>query len=74
VLQASESLGIAEKLGDANQQLPKQLLDLVGVFLQVAHVVRKLLDLMRVHAPLDAPEYCIALVKAEVVPRLLPDE
>ena len=74
LLQMVERLPVAEKLGHPNQQLLKQGIYFGWGFLQKTHIVRKMLNLVRVHAPLDAPEHGIALIKRKVVPGAGPDE
>jgi len=48
--------GIAEEVGDADQQVAKQRLELLRVVARQAQVVLGLRDLVQRHAPLYAPQ------------------
>ncbi len=67
-------LGIAEEARDADRRLLEQELDLAGVFPEVAHVVRQLVDLVQAHPPLDASVDGAHLVEREVVAGVRPEQ
>ena len=60
-------LGVAEVVGDANQQFLEQEVELCRVVAQIAHVVINGVDLVDRHAPLCAPLEGIGLVLGEVI-------
>jgi hypothetical protein len=66
-LQHREGLGIAEKTGDADQQIAEQLVEFVGALLQIADIVALPVDLMQRHAPFGAADQGALLVLREVM-------
>ena len=63
-----ERVGVAEELGDPDQQIPEQALGLLFAAGQLLEVVPDVVGLQHLHAPLDAPHQGPLLVLAEVVP------
>jgi hypothetical protein len=66
-LEGTKSLGIAEKIGDPDQQVAEQGTDLVRVFLQPSEVILDVSRLDHLHAALDPPLKGRVLVLAEIV-------
>src|SRR5262249_14651844 len=71
LLQGLERLRIAEKIGDADQEVAKKRVDLAGVLAQALDVGRERLDLQNLHAPFDAAKERAAFVAAEIVAGLV---
>ncbi len=65
--QRLERFGIAEELGDADEQLAEQQIGLVRSLSQALDVGGDGIDLQHLHAPLDAADQGILLVAGEVV-------
>ena len=65
---ARNEFGVAEELGDPDQQIPEQALGLLFAAGQLLEVVPDVVGLQHLHAPLDAPHQGPLLVLAEVVP------
>ncbi len=63
-----ELLRVAEELGDADEKVVEEVLDLVRVVAQVLRVGVDLLDLHHLHAALDPAQEGLLLVAVEVVP------
>ena len=61
-LQGSPRLGVAEKLGHANEQVPKQRVHFFGLFFEQRHISTLRHDAAQAHAPLDAAQQRGALV------------
>ena len=59
--------GIAEKIGDADQQFLEQQIKLMEVAAQMTHVIVDGGDLVHRHAPLDAAVERVGLVEREIV-------
>ena len=59
---------IAEEVGDVDQHLVKERLDLLRVILQVGDVFIQVFDQADFHAPLDPPEQGVLFVQRKVVP------
>ena len=66
-MQDVEGLRVAEKVGDADQQVAKEGIQLARVVLHVAQILIQLLDLVQGHAPLDAADEGILFVLGEIV-------
>ena len=66
--QRGKGLGIAKEVGDANQQVAKQRLDLAWRLLQELDIAFQRLDLIDRHAPLDAAVDGAGLVVRKIVP------
>ena len=47
--------GIAEESGHANQEIARELLDIIGMFAQVGEVFRDGLEVAQSHAPFQPP-------------------
>ena len=69
-----EGCRIAKEIGNADQQLIKQPVDLMRVFLKVTHVVLRLFDLVDNHPPFNASADGGFFVRSEVVPGTRPQE
>ena len=67
VLQRLKRLRVAEEIGHPDQQFLEQDVRLALAFLQVAHVVRDVVDLVDVHPPLDPAADGVLLVEREIV-------
>ena len=66
-LKGTKSLGIAEKIGDPDQQVPEQGTDLIRVFLEPTDVVLEVCRLDHLHAALDPTLKGLVFVLAEIV-------
>ena len=64
--QGPERLRVAKKIGHADQQVPEQVLDLLGVLAQKAEVVGDLVEMVQPHAPLDAAGEHFLAVAAKI--------
>ena len=64
-----KSLGVAKKVGNADQQVFEERLHFVVAVFQHAQVFARADKLVQAHAALDAPHQGVALVRAEVVIR-----
>src|SRR5205823_14535146 len=67
IFQVLPRVRIAEEARHAYQELSREKIDLARVLAEVAAVVRKAVDLMKPHAPLDAAQDGAALVEGEIV-------
>ena len=65
--QRGEGLRVAEELGDADQQVAEQQIELVGLLAQALDVIGHIIDLQHLHAALDAPDQGVLLVLAKIV-------
>ena len=65
-----KGLGVAKKVGNANQQVAKQGINLGRCFLQVLDIRLQVANLVYCHAPLDAPANGAGLVLRKDVPGL----
>ena len=64
-----KGLGVAKKVGNANQQVAKQSVNLGRCFLQVLDIRLQVANLVYCHAPLDAPVQGARLVQGQIVAR-----
>ena len=64
---ASKACGIAEEVGDADQQVLQQRIELLRLRAQALDEVGHLVDLQHLHAPLHPPRHRLVLVAAEIV-------
>ncbi len=71
MLQRDEGFGVAEKVGDGDEQVLEQRPRLVAVVGEVVEVARHAVRTGDLDAPLDAPEQRGALVLVEAVARAL---
>jgi len=62
--------GITEELGHPDQQFTEEEIEFLWVLLQVADVVRELVDLMNPHSALDPAMKRVLLVKGKVMARV----
>ena len=62
--------GVAKKIRHADQQFPKQQIQLLRILLQVADISRHLFDLVKAHAALDPAIQRVPFVKSKVVARV----
>ena len=61
---------IAEEARDVDQEIRRELLDLLGLLVEKAKVAKRFVDASRPHAPLDAAEHRGALVEPEIDTRM----
>ena len=66
-LEGVEGLGVAKELGDADEELTEQRLDLTAIGLEPLDVVRGALNMQHLHAALQPPDQGRVLVAAEIV-------
>jgi hypothetical protein len=71
LFQCIECLGIAEKIGDTDEKVAKQSIDLAGVLTKAVGVARKRRNLQDLHAAFDPAIERAGLVAAEVVTGLI---
>lgn len=68
-LKGREGLGVAEKAGDVDQQIPEQRLGLLRVVPQIAGIIAQAIELMDGEPPLDAAADGVLLIAGKIVPR-----
>src|SRR5689334_25428308 len=64
---AAKASGSRKELGDADQQIAEQQIELVRLVAQAFDVFGHIVDLQYLHAPLDAPHQGVLFVLAEIV-------
>src|SRR3569623_733414 len=62
-----EGLAVAEKFGDADQQVAEQRVHFIGAVFEMVHILAEVVDVLEQHAALNTPLHGAALVTAEVV-------
>ena len=70
LIEGHKGLGVTEKIGDADQEIPEECLHFHRICLQIACIVFYVIYLADGHAPLDAAKDRVFFVLGEVVPRI----
>ena len=65
-----EGFRLPKEAGHVDEQLLEELLHLIRMPLQIAHVLSGVPDVMDPYSPLDAADKGVLFVEREVVPRL----
>src|SRR5882762_8363001 len=70
--QGFKSLRVTEELGHSDEQVFKEIIDLLWIVLEGFEVFIGRIEIEHLHAPLDAADQCALFVAAEIVSSLAP--